>query len=325
MEDTLREIDRIIGRINTHPEYSDRVRREIKDAMMIEAHRHSALIEAETGGLVTTREKEEICGESLRSLESAWYALSRDGELQTTTIATLGHTFSPKVQLTKGFRKRNVRFASFDEEEIPDWTQVTDRMGNLIMNLPYLELPPVTKAIGAHLGIVEIHPFMDGNGRCARLVQNFCLSQAGYPPAKIDSAEKSIYFQLIERALKDRYAGTSVLHNPSPDERVFHDFVESKVLVAAEGLEEQLRCRRAYTIEIGKIDNPAIAIAIKKLLASFGRKRQTTAYEIGMHSQGKGRYKIDILGDVGQEELKGVLDKSTTKYGGKYTLQVNRG
>ena len=173
MENTLREIDRIIGRINTHPEYSDRVRREIKDAMTIEAHRHSSLIEAEAGGLVTTKEKEEICGESLRSLESAWYSLSRDGELQIGTIATLGHIFSPKVQLTRGFRQKNVRFASFDEEEIPDWTKVTDRMGNLIMNLPYLELHPVTKAIGAHLGIVEIHPFMDGNGRCARLVQNF--------------------------------------------------------------------------------------------------------------------------------------------------------
>ena len=40
-------------------------------------------------------------------------------------------------------------------------------------------------AADAHFRLVSIHPFVDGNGRTARLLMNLLLLQAGYPPAII--------------------------------------------------------------------------------------------------------------------------------------------
>ena len=58
---------------------------------------------------------------------------------------------------------------------------------------------PVT-AILAHLKFVSIHPFVDGNGRCARLIMNTILLQAGYMPIIIRPRDRKKYLQVIENS-----------------------------------------------------------------------------------------------------------------------------
>lgn len=47
------------------------------------------------------------------------------------------------------------------------------------------DMHPVRFAALAHLKLVDIHPFSDGNGRTSRLVMNLILLRAGYPPVII--------------------------------------------------------------------------------------------------------------------------------------------
>ena len=47
------------------------------------------------------------------------------------------------------------------------------------LNGPALELHPVERAALAHYRLVAIHPFIDGNGRTARLVMNLLLIREG--------------------------------------------------------------------------------------------------------------------------------------------------
>jgi Fic family protein len=42
--------------------------------------------------------------------------------------------------------------------------------------------PPVLRAAVAHAWLTHIHPFVDGNGRMARLVASMLLASRGYPP-----------------------------------------------------------------------------------------------------------------------------------------------
>ena len=56
------------------------------------------------------------------------------------------------------------------------------------------------KAAQAHLQFVSIHPFVDGNGRTARLLMNLLLLQAGWPPAIIRKTDRLRYLQLLEEA-----------------------------------------------------------------------------------------------------------------------------
>lgn len=65
-------------------------------------------------------------------------------------------------------------------------------------------------AADAHFRLVSIHPFVDGNGRTARLLMNLLLTQAGYPPAIIRKEDRKRYIDSIEagqlgKSLNDYY------------------------------------------------------------------------------------------------------------------------
>lgn len=61
-------------------------------------------------------------------------------------------------------------------------------------------LHPVELAAVAHQIFAKIHPFLDGNGRTARLLSNLLLMMRGYPPNTILNRERKRYFETIERA-----------------------------------------------------------------------------------------------------------------------------
>ena len=46
--------------------------------------------------------------------------------------------------------------------------------------------------------IATVHPFVDGNGRTARLVMNLLLLRAGFPPLRIQPETCQFYFAALE-------------------------------------------------------------------------------------------------------------------------------
>ncbi|MDR3645979.1 MAG: Fic family protein [Candidatus Babeliales bacterium] len=58
----------------------------------------------------------------------------------------------------------------------------------------------VKVAIDAHLKFVNIHPFLDGNGRTAKLLLNILLIQAGYVPFLLDLEKRDAFFVTIKKA-----------------------------------------------------------------------------------------------------------------------------
>lgn len=65
-------------------------------------------------------------------------------------------------------------------------------------------LHPVTRAAHAHFWLVDIHPFVDGNGRVARLLMNLLLLQAGYPIAIIRQEDRAAYYAALEAGHEGR-------------------------------------------------------------------------------------------------------------------------
>lgn len=59
---------------------------------------------------------------------------------------------------------------------------------------------PIRYAAIAHYKLVDIHPFVDGNGRTSRLIMNLILLKAGYPPVMILKEQREKYYDALKAA-----------------------------------------------------------------------------------------------------------------------------
>ncbi|NLJ70973.1 MAG: Fic family protein [Clostridiaceae bacterium] len=114
------------------------------------------------------------------------------------------------------YRSENVFITGTDF--VPtSFSDVPKEMDTFISSIKEEEstLHPVIFSAYLHLELVRIHPFVDGNGRTARLLTNLSLIRNGYLPISIPPILRSEYINSIQLAQKKQ--------NPSPD--AFYRFV----------------------------------------------------------------------------------------------------
>ena len=93
---------------------------------------------------------------------------------------------------------RNVNIQIYGaKHQPPDYVKVYDRMKKLFTTLDTME-DSIEKAVYAHASIAKIHPFLDGNGRLARLVMNYYLLKAGYLAVSIPISKREDYIKHLE-------------------------------------------------------------------------------------------------------------------------------
>lgn len=66
---------------------------------------------------------------------------------------------------------------------------------------------PIEFAALLHHRFAQIHPFLDGNGRSARLLMNLFLMKAGYPLVIILKNDRQKYYRVLRQADDGRYKG----------------------------------------------------------------------------------------------------------------------
>ncbi len=86
---------------------------------------------------------------------------------------------------------------------VPNYAKVPELMTEFIIWLQEAQGHPIDIAAAAHVKLVEIHPFVDGNGRTARLMMDLLLLQHGYPLAIIQKEERASYIKAIQQALAE--------------------------------------------------------------------------------------------------------------------------
>jgi excisionase family DNA binding protein len=101
------------------------------------------------------------------------------GRYRDVNVRILGAVKSPpRFEKVPGLMKEFVEYASFN----PD-------------RLNHIEL-----AAYVHYRFVEIHPFSDGNGRCARLLMNLYLLRHGYPITMVLKVDRKKYYDRLKKA-----------------------------------------------------------------------------------------------------------------------------
>ncbi len=135
------------------------------------------------------------------------YKLAEGQRITEDDILGLHRLFYYRIDAeTAGkYRERNVIITGTDFTP-PTPAAVPLAMQEFFGNLPTLRtLHPVEYAAMLHLQFVNIHPFIDGNGRTARLLMNLALLQAGYPITIIPPIIRGDYIS----ALRDSNKGNN--------------------------------------------------------------------------------------------------------------------
>ena len=83
---------------------------------------------------------------------------------------------------------------------LPNALKVPQLMSELIHRLQQTDQAPERVAAELHYKLVTIHPFIDGNGRTARLIFNRVLLAAGYPVTVIAPENRLTYLKVLEEA-----------------------------------------------------------------------------------------------------------------------------
>ena len=98
------------------------------------------------------------------------------------------------------------------------------------------ELTVFERAVNLHMAIVNIHPFIDGNGRCARLIMNYELIKNNYPPVLINESQKLSYYAIIEEINTD----TDYENNPLEfgDIKVFNETIQQLSIMTFKNMQK---------------------------------------------------------------------------------------
>lgn len=173
----------------------------------------NSLTESETK--VVIEEGITIGGKSLRDHNEAighaeafehMYACTGSKDITEDDICTLHRHFYTHVDAEKAGVYRKVKaIITGSKYPLPGPDEIPMQMKQFMADLANWreDQHPVEVAARAHKEFVFIHPFVDGNGRVARLLMNLILLQSGYTIAIIPPVLRHEYIELLEEAHRD--------------------------------------------------------------------------------------------------------------------------
>jgi len=191
--------------------------RKLREQMQIEFTYNSNAIEGNTLSLRETQlviqEGITVRGKSLREhLEARNHpdAIDYVEELaQKDTVVKQEDILKVHGLLMRGIDDENAGIYRTEQVRVADATfmpppaqEIPKMIGELLQTLRQNpdELRPVELAAFFHHKFVYIHPFLDGNGRTARLLMNVVLMKSGYPFTVLLRVDRPRYLRALTEA-----------------------------------------------------------------------------------------------------------------------------
>ena len=220
--DILKEIDKRKGQINVIRPFEGDYLRQINQFFKIETTYSSNAVEGNTHTLEETKVILEdgitIGGHPLREFYEVeghgkaydyMFSLIKNKNITEENILFCHELFSKNIPgfVSPGEYRKIEVLISGSKKRLPKAVNVPAKMREFIewTNNARSNLHPVMFAAEAHLKLVNIHPFTDGNGRVSRLVMNTFLYQDKYFPVSIPVLRKADYYNILERNNSDDF------------------------------------------------------------------------------------------------------------------------
>lgn len=144
------------------------------------------------------------------------FSLIRNASISTQDIQHIHRLFYQKIDPSNAgqWRKQSV-IVSGSDHIFPAAAEIDREMQTLAdwIEQNRQAMHPVEFAAMLHLKFVTVHPFVDGNGRTARLIMNLALIQKGYQPV------------IVPMIYKQEYNANIRMYQNKGDAKPFVDFI----------------------------------------------------------------------------------------------------
>ena len=211
MFDTVDNLKRQLDALRPFPEHTVR---SLHDSTVLEWTYHSNAIEGNTLTLKETRvvlEGITVGGKSMRehfevinhreAIKWVESVVDRQEPFGERLIKSIHQLVLKNIDDENAgrYRRQNVLIAGANHRP-PDHLHVPQQMEALVCKKLQQSHHPVERAARLHVDFVGIHPFVDGNGRTARLLMNFDLMSSGYLPVIMTLDKRLAYYEALDKA-----------------------------------------------------------------------------------------------------------------------------
>ncbi|MBK8536759.1 MAG: Fic family protein [Candidatus Competibacteraceae bacterium] len=237
LEMTFTRIDQLKAQLDAHRPLPAATLASLREDLILRWTYHSNAIEGNTLTLNETKvvlEGITIGGKSLR--EHFEVINHRDAILYVEDVVRGQESFSEwqiknlhRLVLKNIDHEQAGRYRTIDvkiagaRHDPPPHYRVAEQMAEFLIWYHHAagSLHPVARAVEVHTRLVLIHPFIDGNGRTARLLLNLELLKAGYWPVVLPVEARLRYYETLDAAWDHDQPG-----DLTPITRLVADYVE---------------------------------------------------------------------------------------------------
>jgi len=214
----LKKIDALRAKIDAHRPLDAHMLKQVREYFRIGMAYSSNALEGnsltETETKIVIEDGITIGGKPVRDhLEALGHSeaydllfrLAKHQDITEANIKELHRLFYYRIDAKQAGKYRKSRVIITGTDFIPPAPErIRVLMESFVAGLPETRVKrhPVEFAAIIHGEMVTIHPFIDGNGRAARLLMNLALLQAGYPVAIIPPLLRRDYLDTLNKTHK---------------------------------------------------------------------------------------------------------------------------
>ena len=215
-EDYFKKVDEKLAKLNSKRPLPKETLKSLEESNILDWTYNSNAIEGNTLTLRETKvvlEGITVDGKSIREhlevinhKEAILFLedlVKKDSDISEWNIKNIHSLILKGIDNTNAGKYRNENVTISGASKIPvDYVKVPEEMEKLMNRYKdWNNYHPLIRAALLHGEFVFIHPFIDGNGRTARLLMNFEVMKNGYLPIIIKASTKLRYYDALDKAM----------------------------------------------------------------------------------------------------------------------------
>ena len=192
-------------------------------------------------------------------------------------------------------------------------------MEKLFVHMASSNNHPTLNGIEFNLYFLLIHPFTDGNGRTARLLQNLYFHSYGIPPALVRHTDRVTYLRHMEDAskgFKGRSGQEEMFSNCSFGEIRFLEYSLDRIKEGAYQLYEKVNDLKRYEIDLDIRGSSKLIYGVRQTMRNCFNARNI----FGQVKVDRDGSKLVVVTSANKDCLEKVLDNYKSSQVKRYKI-----